>query len=411
MRGWLDEDSEGQRILRHLTVAADTWQAMSRPDTELYRGVRLARALDWGDQTARTSPPPSGTSSTRDCASPRPRSRRPRSGRATRPGEPPAARLARRDRDPPRRCAGRRVAGGAAGRPGDRRRPHLGRPTDRRPGVGHRWLDRALQLAVAAVALDARPRPVPACARCWRECRSSRRITPTRKVGSSSSMDGTRVATMDAEHRVTIPRHSQRRAGRQLRPDPPGWRGQVAATASRWLGHRRTTCSPSAYSTASDRRSDSWTPRPSRKSLGSQAACRARGTIASDLEFSADGRFLAATVDGWRRADQVAVGTAYVWDLRASVDAAGTDPLGGSDRALAFSADGSRLYHGPRHELRHAHPAGRRLGRGHRPTDARPRRPRQATRWHWRPTTPSWHTPTGATSSSSPQRPANSRPG
>ena len=47
LRGWLDDDVEGQRILRHLTMAADTWDAMARPDSELYRGVRLAQALDW----------------------------------------------------------------------------------------------------------------------------------------------------------------------------------------------------------------------------------------------------------------------------------------------------------------------------------------------------------------------------
>lgn len=47
LQAWLDEDVEGLRILRHLSVAADTWQAMGRPDSELYRGVRLARALEW----------------------------------------------------------------------------------------------------------------------------------------------------------------------------------------------------------------------------------------------------------------------------------------------------------------------------------------------------------------------------
>ena len=51
LRSWLDEDVEGQRILRHLTVAADTWQAMGRPASELYRGTRLTRALDWRART------------------------------------------------------------------------------------------------------------------------------------------------------------------------------------------------------------------------------------------------------------------------------------------------------------------------------------------------------------------------
>jgi WD40 repeat protein/DNA-binding SARP family transcriptional activator len=47
LRDWLSDDIEGQRILRHLTGAADTWEAMGRPDSELYRGARLAQAVDW----------------------------------------------------------------------------------------------------------------------------------------------------------------------------------------------------------------------------------------------------------------------------------------------------------------------------------------------------------------------------
>ena len=45
LRGWLDDDVDGQRILHHLAAAADGWDALGRPETELYRGVRLARAL------------------------------------------------------------------------------------------------------------------------------------------------------------------------------------------------------------------------------------------------------------------------------------------------------------------------------------------------------------------------------
>lgn len=47
LRTWLDDDVEGQRILRHLTLAADGWESMGRPHGELYRGPRLARALAW----------------------------------------------------------------------------------------------------------------------------------------------------------------------------------------------------------------------------------------------------------------------------------------------------------------------------------------------------------------------------
>jgi energy-coupling factor transporter ATP-binding protein EcfA2 len=51
LRGWLDDDIEGQRIWRHLAAAADAWDAMGRPDSELYRGVRLARVTEWRDRT------------------------------------------------------------------------------------------------------------------------------------------------------------------------------------------------------------------------------------------------------------------------------------------------------------------------------------------------------------------------
>ncbi|WP_281280831.1 BTAD domain-containing putative transcriptional regulator [Nocardioides guangzhouensis] len=44
---WLQEDVDGQRILHHLTGAADAWNSLGRPDSELYRGTRLAKALEW----------------------------------------------------------------------------------------------------------------------------------------------------------------------------------------------------------------------------------------------------------------------------------------------------------------------------------------------------------------------------
>ena len=34
-------------MLHHLSTAADAWDSMGRPDSELYRGVRLARIRDW----------------------------------------------------------------------------------------------------------------------------------------------------------------------------------------------------------------------------------------------------------------------------------------------------------------------------------------------------------------------------
>lgn len=51
LRGWLDDDVEGQRLFRHLTGAAEAWDTMGRPDSELYRGTRLSRTLDWRDRS------------------------------------------------------------------------------------------------------------------------------------------------------------------------------------------------------------------------------------------------------------------------------------------------------------------------------------------------------------------------
>ena len=50
LRTWLDEDIEGQRIRQHLTAAADAWDTLGRPDSELYRGVRLTQALQWRER-------------------------------------------------------------------------------------------------------------------------------------------------------------------------------------------------------------------------------------------------------------------------------------------------------------------------------------------------------------------------
>jgi len=44
---WIEEDAEGRRLRRHVTKAASDWDAAGRDQGELYRGARLAAALDW----------------------------------------------------------------------------------------------------------------------------------------------------------------------------------------------------------------------------------------------------------------------------------------------------------------------------------------------------------------------------
>ena len=47
LREWLEEDAEGRRLHHHLGLAAREWDARGRDPGELYRGARLAAALDW----------------------------------------------------------------------------------------------------------------------------------------------------------------------------------------------------------------------------------------------------------------------------------------------------------------------------------------------------------------------------
>ena len=47
LRGWLDEDVQGRRLHRQLSDAAGAWDADGRDPGGLYRGARLASALDW----------------------------------------------------------------------------------------------------------------------------------------------------------------------------------------------------------------------------------------------------------------------------------------------------------------------------------------------------------------------------
>ena len=47
LRGWLEEDAQARRLHVHLRAAAHDWDAGGRDAGELYRGARLASALEW----------------------------------------------------------------------------------------------------------------------------------------------------------------------------------------------------------------------------------------------------------------------------------------------------------------------------------------------------------------------------
>ena len=99
LAGWLAEDEQGRALRRHLAPAAAEWDAAGRPDTELYRGARLASRAGLGRRPARRV-------DRRRAGLPgrQPRLRGPRARRGDRPSRPagPGAAPAASPRSPPR---------------------------------------------------------------------------------------------------------------------------------------------------------------------------------------------------------------------------------------------------------------------------------------------------------------------
>ncbi|HEY7422004.1 MAG TPA: BTAD domain-containing putative transcriptional regulator [Gaiellaceae bacterium] len=52
---WLAEDAEGRRVHQHLAQAAVSWHEAGRDQSDLYRGTRLAAALEWAEETGSAS--------------------------------------------------------------------------------------------------------------------------------------------------------------------------------------------------------------------------------------------------------------------------------------------------------------------------------------------------------------------
>jgi DNA-binding SARP family transcriptional activator/WD40 repeat protein len=50
LRGWLEDDAQGRRLREHLNRSAREWDASGSDASELYRGARLASALDWASE-------------------------------------------------------------------------------------------------------------------------------------------------------------------------------------------------------------------------------------------------------------------------------------------------------------------------------------------------------------------------
>jgi WD40 repeat protein/DNA-binding SARP family transcriptional activator len=52
LRQWLSEDRDALRLHRHITESAQVWERLGRDPGELYRGARLAQALEWAQDHA-----------------------------------------------------------------------------------------------------------------------------------------------------------------------------------------------------------------------------------------------------------------------------------------------------------------------------------------------------------------------
>ena len=179
LRAWLDEDAEGRRLHRRLGDAARAWDADARDPGGLYRGARLAAALDWAaGHDAELNPTERAfldASRQRERARPAPAAadarRRRRAARARRDRRPRRARPARR-----RARRGDHGRGAAARRPGALGRRPRPRAAARPPGRGARRLARRRAATCSPRCSRAPPRSAcsAATATRWRASTSAR---------------------------------------------------------------------------------------------------------------------------------------------------------------------------------------------------------------------------------------------
>ena len=251
LREWIEEDAEGRRLRRHITQAATEWDAAGRDQGELYRGARLAAALDWTadhaldlNELEREFVTESREASEQETKRARRTNRR---LRALLAGVAVllAAAVARRDlrRHPARRGARRRdgPARPAPRRPGARR----GGPRPFAPARPPGGRDRRL---AADPRLPARRPP----ARPGRGRDHARRATTASSAGSPSAPTGrrSRSATSATGCSSSTPGRSSRSASR-CRSDGLGERSRTARTGdtrSR-IGGRRHVPSPGRRAT------------------------------------------------------------------------------------------------------------------------------------------------------------------
>ncbi|RYC00912.1 hypothetical protein EUA07_12970 [Nocardioides ganghwensis] len=325
LRGWLEDDVDGRRILHHLSSTADAWHTLGRPASELYRGVRLTRALDWWTTTGATL-----TAVERDFLE---------AGRAQADVEEQSA--AARAREQARLISRLRqvlavatvllllaVAGGGvaltqwdrAGDSADAAAAAEIEAVARRAGASALVtgdIDTSLLLAVAGVRMDPATgthNSLLAAITKRPELVSSTPIEGDLPLSVDASADGRFVAVLDESHHLRLyDAESGELAGERRLGDPlvvwgPAFGRQLTFSPDgRWLAVARS---------ANDRRPLALLTVPSLAPARPLRGLPPRGWQATDVTFSGDGSHLAAGFQGPSESEAAAlVGAALVWDL------------------------------------------------------------------------------------------------
>ncbi len=354
LRGWLEDDIEGQRILHHISATAEAWDSLGRPPSELYRGVRLAQALEWQER-----PHPDLTATERDfllAAADLAESE----DRAAAEQAKRQSRLIRRLRIA---LAGGAVllvlalvAGVLAAVQSDRasenaaRAEHAAVSADaRRVGARAQLTDDislSLLLAAAGARLDDSPETranlVTALDRRPGLVRSAPPAGGYMEV-FAVSRDGRWIASSDGQNRMHLYDAATNRLLRSydaVRASGEGWMFPAFSPDSRQLA----VVLEAQRTTEPVRLLDPNTMQPARK-LDFPGSEPVWGV---DVGFSANGRYLAATVQTvfWGEGAGEAPGYAVVWDLRSPSTPPIRVPTGTEAQFMALSPDGRILYTG-----------------------------------------------------------------
>ena len=336
---WLEEDREGIRLRAHLADAAANWEAVDRDDGELYRGARLSATLDWTTSHAQDLSPVEKEFVT---ASSTVAQRQHRRLRGLLIGALVFLVVAL-------------IAGVLAVGQANRADQNAAQAEQaavsadaRRVGARSQLTDDislSLLLATAGARLDDSPETRANLATAL-----SKRPMLVRSGPSEGgylelmdvSRDGRLIASSDGQNRMHLYDAATNRLLRSYNADRPvpgdAWHltafspdsGQLAVILEGWRSREPV------------RLLDTDTMKPTTKlELPGN-----KGVHGVDVGFSADGRYLAATVHTVFWEAEVGPGYAVVWDLRSPSTPPVRVPTGTEPQMMALSPDGRILYTG-----------------------------------------------------------------